>query len=106
MDDYANYPRLPQDYKNRLHDIVISQQTFTCSKLTIETVEEGVKYYQSQKNRHQNDAINVALVHLLLTWTIFHTFSSVSIIDFEKVNVSLVETIKKILESSIKQCSI
>ena len=39
---------------------------FTCSKLTIETLEQGVKYVQSQQNFVQ--------VSLLLTLNIFHTF--------------------------------
>ena len=28
-------------------DVAMSQPTFTCSKLTIETLEQGVKYVQS-----------------------------------------------------------
>ena len=31
-----------------------SQQTFTCSKLKIETVEHGVKYVQNSQKRYQN----------------------------------------------------
>ena len=38
-----------------------SQSAVTCSKLTIETLEQGVKY-----------AIGVVLVSLLLTLNIFH----------------------------------
>ena len=40
----------------------LSQVAFTCSKLTKESVEQGVKY-----------ANGVALVSLLLTLNIFHT---------------------------------
>ena len=29
------------------HFLVVAQQIFTCSKLTIETLEQGVKYVQS-----------------------------------------------------------
>ena len=47
-----------------------------CSKLTIKTPE-----------RHQNDAIGIVLVSLLLTLNIFHISSSVSIVNFEQVNV-------------------
>ena len=47
----------------------------TCSKLTIETLEQGVKY-----------ANGVVVVPLLLTLNIFHTCSSVSIVTFEHVN--------------------
>ena len=38
----------------------------------------------------QTDIIDVVLVFLLLTLNIFHTVSSVSIINFEKVNFSWV----------------
>ena len=49
------------------------QPAFTCSKLTIETLEQGVKYVQSLQQRHQNDAIGIACMSLLLTLNIFHT---------------------------------
>ena len=41
-------------------NILVSQPAFTCSKLTIETLEQGV-------------ATGVVLVSLLLTLNIFHT---------------------------------
>ena len=53
-----------------------SSKNFVCSKLTIETLEKGVKYSLSC-----NDA---ALVPLLITFS--HLFS-VSIVDFEDVFV-------------------
>ena len=34
-------------YKIYVFDEAFSQPTFTCSKLTIETAEQGVKYVQS-----------------------------------------------------------
>ena len=55
--------------------LYLSQPAITCSKLTIETLEQGVKYTNG-----------VVLVSLLLTLNIFHTFSSVSIVNFEQVN--------------------
>ena len=55
------------------HMFVIIQSAITCSKWTIETLEQGVKYVQSQQWRHQNDATGVVLVSLLLTLNIFHT---------------------------------
>ena len=58
------------------------QWALTCSKLTIETVEQGVKYVQSQGVKH----VGVVLVSLLLTLNIFHTCFSVSIVNFEQVN--------------------
>ena len=33
---------------------IVTQKTFTCSMSTIETLEKGVKYVQSQ-HKHQND---------------------------------------------------
>ena len=55
----------------------------TCSNSTIETLEKGEMCSKLIK-KHQN----VGLVCLLLTLNIFHTFFSVSIVDFEQVNVS------------------
>ena len=34
-------------HSNHHHQIVFAQPAFTCSKLTIETLEKGVKYVQS-----------------------------------------------------------
>ena len=39
-------------------------------------------------NKNTRNVIDVVLVFLLLTLNIFHTFSSVSIADFEQVNIS------------------
>ena len=36
----------------------------------------------------QNDATDGGLVFLLLTLNIFHTFSSLSIVDFDQLNVN------------------
>ena len=36
----------------------------------------------------QNDTTDVVLVFLLLTLNIFHTFSSLSIVDFDQLNVN------------------
>ena len=56
------------------------QPVITCSKLTIETLEQCVKCSkltiktpERRHWRHQNDAIGVVLVSLLLTLDIFHT---------------------------------
>ena len=69
----------------------LTQVIFTCSNSTIETLEKGVKYVQSQK-KHQNDAIDVVLVFLILPLNIFHTIFYFSIVEFEQVNVSWVGT--------------
>ena len=50
-----------------------SQPTITYLKLTIETLEQGVKYVHSKQLRHEKDAIGIVLVSLLLTLNIFHT---------------------------------
>ena len=44
----------------------------TLLKLTIETLEQGMKYVQSWQSRHKDDVIGVVLVSLLLTLNIFH----------------------------------
>ena len=46
-----------------------SQPAFTCSKLILKTLDQGVKYKLTVKN----DANAVVLVSLLLTLNIFHT---------------------------------
>ena len=51
----------------------ITQPAITCSKLTIETLEQGVKYVQSYQKKHQSDIIGVVLVSLLLTLNILRT---------------------------------
>ena len=38
---------------------IFTHPAYTYSKLTIETLEQGVKYVQSYKKRHQNEAIGV-----------------------------------------------
>ena len=60
------------------------QQVSTCSKSAIEeTLEKGVKYVQNKHWTYQDDASDVALVTLLLTLNLFHTFFNVCIVDFE-----------------------
>ena len=55
--------------RSRGFEQTISQPAITCSKLTIETLEQGVKYVQSLKlpERRQSP------VTLLLILNIFHT---------------------------------
>ena len=80
-----------------------TQLTFTRSKSTIETLEKDVKYFV---------VVDVVPVFLLLTLKIFHilSFSSVSTVDFEHVNVSWVSTIRHLMKydkvrSSHRRCS-
>ena len=65
-----------------------SQLTFTCSKSTIETLEKGVKYVQI--NHKDIKTTSMTSFWCLYCWllTYFTPFSSVSIVDFEQVNVS------------------
>ena len=42
-------------------------------KITIETLEEGVKYAESYQWRHQNDTAGVVLVSVSLILNIVHT---------------------------------
>ena len=62
----------------------ITQSAFTCSKLTIETLERGDKYVQS----------GVVLVSLLLQ--IFTPYSGVSFVNFEHVIADWVGVFKLI----------
>ena len=59
-----------------------TKPVFTCSKLTKETLEQGKKYVQSWQWRHQDDAVGIVLVPLLLT------LSTASIVNFEHVIAS------------------
>ena len=52
----------------------------------METLEKGVKYVQSEQQKHQNDVIDVVLVFLSLISTFFTPFSSVPIGAFEQKN--------------------
>ena len=54
-------------------------------KSTIETIAKGVKYVESQQQRHVQNV--VVLVSALFTLNIFALFSSVSIVDSEQTNV-------------------
>ena len=42
-----------------------TQLTFTCSRSTTETLEEGVKYVQNEL-KHQNNVIDVVLVYFIV----------------------------------------
>ena len=71
--DFAHFQSLPFLHKSQC----VYQLTITWSKWIIETLEQDVKYVQSQQKtqkKHQNDANYVVLVFLLLTSNIFHTF--------------------------------
>ena len=59
------------------------QPAFTCSKLTLETLEQGVKYVQSQQERHQNDAWRRSGAFIVNFEHISHL--SVSSVNFEHV---------------------
>ena len=71
----------------KVMEVAITQQTFTCSKSTIEAIEKDVTYVQSLQKRQQNDVINIVMVDLSLTLNIFHTFFNAFIVDFEQLNV-------------------
>ena len=69
--DWAHLQAIFDEYVNRLGERfftkigLFSQPAITRSKLTIETLEQGVKYVQS-------NAIGIVLVSLLLLLDIFH----------------------------------
>ena len=71
--------------------LLINQLTSTCSKSTMETLEKVAKYVQSLTIKTPGNVIDVVQVFLLITLKIFTPFSSVSIVDFEQVNVSWVK---------------
>ena len=59
------------------------QQVNTCSNSIIGTLENFVKYIQNKGWKHQDNASDVTLVSLFLTWTYFTIFFSVFIVDFK-----------------------
>ena len=51
------------------------QQTFICSKSTIQTLGKGTKYVKNKnKDARATSTANVVLMSLMLTLNIFHTF--------------------------------
>ena len=63
----------------------LTQQTFTCSKSIIETLEKGLTFVQGYQ--YQKDVIEVVLVSLSLSLSYFTPFRSFPIVDFEQVNI-------------------
>ena len=61
-------------------------EAITCSKVMIETLEQGMKYDQSQQWRPEQCQW-YRYCHL---WAYFTTCSSVSIVNFEAVNAGWV----------------
>ena len=53
----------------------------------METPEQCAKYVQSKQLKHQNNVNEVVLVSSLLTWNRCQYYSSVSIVEFEQINV-------------------
>ena len=64
-------------------DMVLSQLTFPCHLF-----KDNNRNIESEQWKNQNDVINLILVFLLLTLNIFHTFSNVSIVNFEQVHLN------------------
>ena len=65
---------------------MLAQQTFTCSKLAIETLEKDINMFKVN-NKDKRTKLDVTLVSLLLTLSIFHKFFLCFIVKFEQVNV-------------------
>ena len=69
-----------------------AQRATTCSKSTIKSVEQSVKYVQSQQQKHWNDVTGVFLVHLLLNFT---PCSSASLVDIQQLNANWDDILSK-----------
>ena len=61
--------------------MIVDQQTNTCSKSTIQTLEKGMKYAQTN-NKDTNNFNGVVLVPLLLTFNIFHFLFLMFLLNF------------------------
>ena len=58
-----NYVALPENNLKTTNKKKLTQSAFTCSKPTIETLEQGVEYVQSKQKRDTRTTPNI-----------FHTF--------------------------------
>ena len=65
----------------------LTQQAFTYSKSTIETLEKGLTYVQSYQWRYQKDVIEIVLVSSLLILNYFKSSPIFPVVDFEQVNI-------------------
>ena len=65
-----------------------NQLIFTCLKPTIETSEKDVKYIQRRQENTRTTSVTSLWWFYCWLLTYFSSFSSVSIVDFEQVNVS------------------
>ena len=56
---FIAYPKRPKSVSYFYKKLNLTQPVFTCSKLTIETLEQGVKYVQSEfrKIRTRNNSV-------------------------------------------------
>ena len=61
---------------------------FTSNLVLVQsTLEKNVKYVYSQQNRYESDVTDVILVSFFLTLAYFTLYPTVSIVDFEQINV-------------------
>ena len=65
----------------------LTQQAFTSSKSTIETLEKGLTYVQCYQWRYQKDVIKVVLVFSLLTLNYFKSSPSFTVVASGRVNI-------------------
>ena len=65
----------------------LTQQAFTCSRSTIETIEKVLTYVQCYQWRYQKDVIKVVLVFSLLTLNYFKSSPSFPIVASGQVNI-------------------
>ena len=70
-----------------MFQILVCQPLFAFSKLTIETLEQDLKYVQSYQWRNQNDAIGSRSVAYIVNFKYFTPCSNVSVVNFEHVIV-------------------
>ena len=66
-----------------------TQLTITCSKATIETLEQGVNMVKVNNKSTRTTPLTSFWCFYFLLSTYFTPFSSVYIVDFEQVNVVL-----------------
>ena len=79
-----SYLRIDYVAKSYVKTPYLTQQAFTCLKLTL---EKSLTYVQRYQWRYQKDVIEVVLVSSLLTLSYFKSSPKFPIVDFEQINM-------------------
>ena len=99
----TSYPKISDILSWCLLLIKVSQETFTCSNSTIETLPNMLKV--SNKNTRTTFRTSFCCLYCLL-WRYLVPFSTLSIVNFEQVNVCWDRNRRVSIRSSHRRCSV